>query len=600
MTHLADARKLDVSCLEGLARLLELLNNYFKVEIGTKLLEHFKTLSSDRAALERAAINPSSQHAELQVLAGIVNIFRLLPYPAAGAFLPELSRVVVLVENALHRCGATIFTEPLAKYLDRYPSEASDFFFHRMAEDSSYARTFLAVLGSEHAPHLREHLIATATQRMSPFFGAAPPPAQEHEEKRPPWRGPRHTAQVLLLLCRDDPTWIEEQTALIGALVSRWVSPARKTALDSRSSAVIEQLAEDDAVLEVFYHIAPIAHVDVLFHAIEYLSAPRPADTAKLRRFIYRMVMKANTAEFKRIALERFFSIFDMPTFPKALHELGLRHVINPMLTVAFNRNPPEELVTPDTLKHLAEKVWAFQSPQIQQQKFSPGLRIELMAMTSLLARNGRIHPDLRRSAVNFALASGSDHDALVQQTSNGLLVTFTAATFSADTPFKIILKLYGQLLRAHGVESRHLARSSLDQLTTVFTSIGDELKNASANNLPAERIQMLQQMQQAWYKATRVLMTEEGLAQLTQLVHILHFIVRNSELFYVRREQFLPFIVTTLPRLSTSAASTVETRVLALELYALLLKWEQKRVALASKDVSDFSPFFALPLFCH
>lgn len=587
MTNLADARKLDVNCLEGLARLLELLNNYFKVEIGTKLLEHFRTLSNDRTALERAAINPSSEHQELRVLAGIVNIFRLLPHPAAGGFLPELSKVVVGVETVLHRCGPTIFTEPFAKYLDRYPSDAADFFFHRMAEDSAYARTFQAVVASQWAPSLRQHLISTATQRMNPFFGA-PPPAQD-ADKKTPWRGPLHTAQILLILCRDDPIWVKEQTALIGALVSRWVSAPRKQALESRSAAVIEQLAEDDVVLEIFYLTAHVVHVDVLFHVIEFLSTPRPADTSKLRHFVNRRVIKSTDVDFKTIVLDRFFDIFENPTFPKALHEIGLRHVINPMLLVALNRSPPEEVVSPDCLAKLGNKVWSVGTPQAQQQKFSGGLRIELMHLTSLLVQHQCIPDHYRSVAVKFGLANGADHDALVQQVSHGLLVDITTAyatSFGNEIPFRVILKLYGQLLRAHGAESRLLARSSLDQLATVFTRIADDLNKGVTSESSAKRLQDLQQQQHAWYKATRVLLVEEGLAQLTQLVHILHFIVRNPDLFYPRRDQFVSLIVVSLPRLSTSAASSFESRVLALELYTLLLKWEQKRVNLLRKEV--------------
>ena len=39
LMNLADPKRLSIPGLEGLARLLELLTNYFKVEIGHKLLE---------------------------------------------------------------------------------------------------------------------------------------------------------------------------------------------------------------------------------------------------------------------------------------------------------------------------------------------------------------------------------------------------------------------------------------------------------------------------------------------------------------------------------------------------------------------------------
>ena len=40
--NLSDPKRFTVPGLEGLARLLELLTSYFKVEIGRKRLEHYR------------------------------------------------------------------------------------------------------------------------------------------------------------------------------------------------------------------------------------------------------------------------------------------------------------------------------------------------------------------------------------------------------------------------------------------------------------------------------------------------------------------------------------------------------------------------------
>ena len=49
LMNLADPKRLSIPGLEGLARLLELLTNYFKVEIGHKLLDHFRIVADHRA-----------------------------------------------------------------------------------------------------------------------------------------------------------------------------------------------------------------------------------------------------------------------------------------------------------------------------------------------------------------------------------------------------------------------------------------------------------------------------------------------------------------------------------------------------------------------
>ena len=58
LMNLADPKRLSVAGLEGLARLLELLTNYFKVEIGHKLLDHYRVVA-DPQMLSTAATTPA-------------------------------------------------------------------------------------------------------------------------------------------------------------------------------------------------------------------------------------------------------------------------------------------------------------------------------------------------------------------------------------------------------------------------------------------------------------------------------------------------------------------------------------------------------------
>ena len=59
--NLADPKRLSIGGLEGLARLLMLLTNYFKVEIGSKLLDHFRYIA-DPAMLRASARIPLSDN----------------------------------------------------------------------------------------------------------------------------------------------------------------------------------------------------------------------------------------------------------------------------------------------------------------------------------------------------------------------------------------------------------------------------------------------------------------------------------------------------------------------------------------------------------
>ena len=76
-----DPKKLSVAGLEGLARLLELLTHYFKVELGHKLLDHFRIIA-DPQMLRASSRLPLSDNETITKLNRLVNIFHLLPSAA--------------------------------------------------------------------------------------------------------------------------------------------------------------------------------------------------------------------------------------------------------------------------------------------------------------------------------------------------------------------------------------------------------------------------------------------------------------------------------------------------------------------------------------
>ena len=86
--NLADPKRLSIPGLEGLARLLELLTNYFKVEIGQKLLDHFRIVA-DPQMLQAASKLPLPENEGVTKLVRLANIFHLLP-SAANIFLDDL------------------------------------------------------------------------------------------------------------------------------------------------------------------------------------------------------------------------------------------------------------------------------------------------------------------------------------------------------------------------------------------------------------------------------------------------------------------------------------------------------------------------------
>ncbi|KAJ1619497.1 hypothetical protein T492DRAFT_890244, partial [Pavlovales sp. CCMP2436] len=122
------------------------------------------------------------------------------------------------------------------------------------------------------------------------------------------------------------------------------------------------------------------------------------------------------------------------------------------------------------------------------------------------------------------------------------------------ETPSKIILQVYVSLLRTFQPDARPLVRQALDILTPA---------------LP-RRLPKGNHIYPTWVKWTKKILVEEG-HSLPQLIHIWQLVVRHPSLFFASRAQFVPQ--------NTSA----DNRHLAIDLTALVIKWEQQRQAAAA-----------------
>jgi transformation/transcription domain-associated protein len=101
------------------------------------------------------------------------------------------------------------------------------------------------------------------------------------------------------------------------------------------------------------------------------------------------------------------------------------------------------------------------------------------------------------------------------------------------DAPHKIILQVYVALLRAFQPENRPLLKQALDILTPA---------------LP-KRLPPAEHKYPIWIRYTKKIIVEEG-HSLPHLIHIWHFLVRHSDLFYSSRAQFVPQMVNSLNRI--------------------------------------------------
>lgn len=151
LMNLSDYKRLTISGLEGLGRLLELLTCYFKVEIGRKLLDHLKQWANP------AILTSHSDSNELNIIAAILNVFYLLP-GAANLFLTETLDTIISIESTIHRSESSPLRNPIVPYLVRYKNDTIRYFLYQRP-DLKTARILIDFISIDKSGILYETLL---------------------------------------------------------------------------------------------------------------------------------------------------------------------------------------------------------------------------------------------------------------------------------------------------------------------------------------------------------------------------------------------------------------------------------------------------------
>lgn len=561
LMNLSDYKRLTVAGLEGLARLLELLTNYFKVEIGKKLLDHLRQWA-EPTMLQECAGKPLSENQEIKIIVGILNVFCLLPQ-AANIFLDDLVTVVLEMESHLCRSMSSPFRHSLLKFLNRYHDESVDYFLDRLTQER-HSRLFVDLLSTEFAAPLREEIIRNPEKLITKTFSDADPAVQFHG------------LSITRSICKFNPDFISSNRPVLDALLVMWRAPGRVERLQNEDSLSLARLRESQYLVEAF--ILYLNHkpddVEVIFEMISIFTQETVIDFSFLKLFyIDDIAIKAPAAR-KRAILEHFLVVFQDREIPQSVKMQALRVIINPMLLVAFTRGPSDyqSVIDHAMISEIHSKIW---QPLLNENSddnlySDDALKIELLQMTSLILQFASdLIADARKDIIIFGWNYLKIDDITGKQAAYVLIARFIAAY---DTPSKIIIQIYVALLRAHQSEARALVKQALDIIAPVLpkriNNTADSPKNPT------------------WARWTQRVLVEDGHSG-SQLVNVYQLLVRHPDLFYESREHFLPQIVTTLSKLGLVQNASVESRALTINLAELILKWERRRIS-ESKSAMD------------
>ncbi|KAK5808732.1 hypothetical protein F5H01DRAFT_281683, partial [Linnemannia elongata] len=554
LMNLSDYKRLTVAGLEGLARLLELLTNYFKVEIGKKLLDHLRQWA-EPTMLQECAGKPLSENQEIRIIVGILNVFCLLPQ-AANVFLDELVTVVLDMEGHLRRSMSSPFRQSLLKFLNRYSDESVDYFLDRLTEER-HSRLFVDLLSTEFAAPLRAEIIRNPEKLIKKTFADADASVQ------------LHGLTITRAISKFNPDFIPTNRSVLDALLTMWRAPGRLERLQNEDTLSLAKLRESQYLVEAFvlYLGQNKDDVEVIFEMISIFTQETVIDFSFLKMFyIEEIAIKAPAAR-KRAILEHFLVMFQDRAIPQGVKMQSLRVIINPMLLVAFTRGPSDYQAVIDhaMISEIHSKIWQplLNENSDDNQYSDDALRIELLQMTSLILQFASdLIADARKDIIIFGWNYLKIDDITGKQAAYVLIARFIAAY---DTPSKIIIQIYVALLRAHQSEARALVKQALDIIAPVLPKrivmTADSPKNPT------------------WARWTQRVLVEDGHSG-SQLVNVYQLIVRHPDLFYESREHFLPQIVTTLSKLGLVQTAGVESRTLTINLAELILKWERRRIS--------------------
>lgn len=563
LMNLQDPKRLSVQGLDGLARLLTLLTNYFKVEIGARLLEHMKVIA-DESTLQRVSFGLIEQNSQIKIVAAIFNIFHLLP-PAATTFMEELVNTALNLEEKLRRTAHSPLRKPLIKYLNRYPKETWSFFHTRM-QDERFGRFFGQILADPEAEPLRLDLIVETDSFIPVSFDF-----NEAEQKN---ATAINAIFAVHSVCSYPSTadWLVSNPKLKDRLLSAGKDLEQKLRSDrlcSRQRLRAEQAG--DQLMDIFTGYLGGGHsdLDFMFKVLTAAAAKEIKVTLALNRFLYENVISSESAEYRRSIISRCLDIYGQRNVSQRVKTYVFHNLVNPMFAMDVMRtwngaNPSSALMDKSMAELLHNRLWKPQMAENLEDSGQQGIdhsRMEILQLTAMLLKyHAGTVAEARKDVIRFAWIHIRLED-IINKYGAYVLISYFIASY--ESPQKVAVQIYVSLLRAHQNEGKALVTQALEILTPV---IPQRVTQAGDPKYPL------------WARWPRRILAEET-GNLQQMISIFNFLVRQADFFYESREHFVPLIVPSLHKIASPPNPSNENKKLVLSLISLIWSWEERRV---------------------
>lgn len=562
LANLQDPRRLSTHGLDGLARLLQLLTTYFKVEIGSRLLDHIRVLA-DVNVLQQISFTLIEQNDQMKIIAAVFNIFHLLP-PAAEQFKERLIDTVLELEEKLRRTQHSPFRAPLYKYLNRYPKEVWLLLLSKI-EEQKYGRFLAQVLRDPESEPLRNVVV----ENVESLIKSCGDMGSENKEGR--YAAVINAINIMHSICAfpESKKWMEKKEnltwfKLVGKNLERNL---RTNALHPSLRLAAEQSGEQLMVIFTKFLEYNPKELAALFDLVESVTTGEFKEGQALFDYIYGHIINSNSVELWKSIIMRSLEIYAGKVKP-CVKTFLLHNLVNPIIAMDVMRNRTSSkstrLIDKAIIESIHSKIWKVSPGDAHDDLAQPKIdhtRMEVLQLTAMLVKyHHSILQDARKDIIKFGWTYIRLEDVINKHAAYVVIGYFIA---HYETPAKIVQQVYFSLLKTNQNEGRTLVTQALELIAPVLPK--------RCNVSPGDR-------NPVWAAAPRRILAEEG-QNVQQMTAIFNFLVKHADLFYESREKFVGIIIGSLSKIAQPQSASNESKKLVLNLMNLIWQWEQRRV---------------------
>lgn len=567
LMNLSDHKKLTVSGLEALAKLLELLISYFKVEIGRKLLDHLMAWAQINTLRQMAGQDLDDNHT-VQIVMAILNIFHLLP-AKAFTFMEEIINTLQYLEGHLDRHQNSPFRKPVSKFLNRFSENCITYFIANL-KNRKLGNMLASIAGMEGCEKIRN----AGKEKINEIIKDVQEETNE-EDKVVKFA---NMIDLLVAITENDREWFHEQSELLLKL-SDLVEAVSKIQANANLVSPVHFQADQaidklQTILVNFMKVNGDEH-ELLFKIIERHCQIKLRIPTQIEDYIFDRVVSSTDPNLRTTYLNECIEFVSRDDSNLKAKIFVLKRIFNPIFMYEVETNGNADVFfdgnkSPEWLQNLSNTIWKSTNDIISDHTSGKmdRYRYALLEMTALLLKwASAFITSFKKDIIKFSWNYIKLEDNITKQVA---YVTTSYFISAYETPAKLATQVFVALLKTHQTDSRHLVRQALDILAPVMS---DRMDADSPDS---------------WLKWPRRVISEDGF-NVTQVLNVYQFIVQHPDLFFPARENFVSNIITAMGKLTILANPAIENQVLAIELTELILKWEKK--AKESNTVDNNEP---------